>query len=172
MKRTTVGLIAGLMLGAPALAQEQTPPPVSGEEPPGAPPEEPSIPGQELREIPSPLPRGPQEAPTEGTGGSGQQQPATESDTEGQRGETKQLAGRVLGSSPGILYVEGDQGAAIPLRVTHATRLGDRRIPRDQAIGTYLRKELSPGKSVRVTFDVRTHEDGRLENVATTLHVQ
>ncbi|MFP2925580.1 hypothetical protein ACLESO_10245 [Pyxidicoccus sp. 3LG] len=172
MKRTTVGLIAGLMLGSPALAQEP-PTPVDGEERPGTPPPQPlSPPGQAPRNSPI-SPRDsegqePQEAPTEGTGGAGQQ-PAPEPDTESPRGETKELTARVLGASPGILYVEGKEGAAIPLRVTHATRVAGRRVPREQSIDSFLKKELAPGKSVRVTFDVRTHEDGKLENVVSTL---
>ena len=153
-----MGLIAGLMLGPPALAWGQdVPPPAETPPRPGAP----TSPGTSGTEPPGP-------PPVQGTGGAGQQ-PAPESDSEAPRGETKALSARVLGVSPGILYVEDDSGAAIPLRVTHATRVEGRRIPREQAIDGFLRKEFKPGASVRATFDVRTHADGMRENVAGTV---
>ncbi|WP_205525700.1 hypothetical protein [Pyxidicoccus trucidator] len=119
------GVVAGLMLGAQALAQGSAPPPV--------------------------------------------QPPAPE--TESVQGREQVLSGRVLGASTGILYIESELGPAVPLRVTHATRLQGRRIPREQGIEAYLRQALPPGKTVRVTFDVRTHDDGTPENVVRTLDV-
>ncbi|NMO19060.1 hypothetical protein HPC49_28365 [Pyxidicoccus fallax] len=90
-------------------------------------------------------------------------------DTESVPGERKELTGRVLGASPGILYVESAHGPAVPLRVTHATRLAGRRIPREQSVEAFLRQSLPPGSPVRATFDVRTHPDGTPENVASTV---
>jgi hypothetical protein len=46
------------------------------------------------------------------------------------------------------------------------------RIPRAQGVEAHLRKALPPGTSVRVTFDVRTFEDGTPANVVRTLEVQ
>lgn len=116
MKRTAMGVFAGLMLGAPALAQAPSPPPAVQEE--------------------------------------------------GARGEQRELTARVLGSGDGYLYLESAQGPVIPMRVTHATRITGRRIPRSEAIPAWLRRELEPGQPLRVRFDVRVHPDGTPENVA------
>ena len=125
MKRTTLGLLAGLMMmGAPALAQAPTP------------------------------------------------DRAPEPETESVQGEEQVLTGRVLGAGTGILYIESTQGPAVPLRVTHATRVQGRRIPRARGVEGYLRQALPPGTPVRVTFDVRTHEDGTPENVVRTLDMR
>ncbi len=118
-----MGCVAGLMLGAQALAQGSVPPPMQPPEP----------------------------------------------ETESLQGRVQVLTGRVLGTSTGILYIEVAQGPAVPLRVTHATRIQGRRIPREQSVEAYLRKALPPGGTVHVTLDVRTHEDGTPENVARTL---
>lgn len=125
MKRTALGCVAGVMLGAQALAQGAPPSPAQPPEP----------------------------------------------ETESLQGREQVLSGRVLGASTGILYVESEQGPVIPLRVTHATRIQGRRIPREQGVEAYLRKVLPPGGAVRVTLDVRIHEDGTPENVARTLDV-
>ncbi|MCY1014623.1 hypothetical protein [Pyxidicoccus sp. MSG2] len=124
MKRTTLGLLAGLMLGAPALAQAPTPA------------------------------RAPEPAETESV-----------------QGEERVLSGRVVGAGTGLLYIESTQGPVVPLRVTHQTRVQGQRIPREQAVQAHLQKTLPPGTSVRVTFDVRTHEDGTPENVVRTVDV-
>jgi hypothetical protein len=124
MKRTTLGLLAGLMLGAPALAQAPTP------------------------------------------------ARAPEPDTESVQGEEHVLSGRVLGAGTGLLYIESAQGPVVPLRVTHATRVQGQLIPRVQGVEAHLRQALPPGTAVRVTFDVRTHEDGTPENVVRTLDMQ
>lgn len=125
MKRTTLGLLAGLMMmGAPALAQAPTP------------------------------------------------DRAPEPEAESVQGEEQVLTGRVLGAGTGLLYIESTQGPAVPLRVTHATRVRGQRIPRARGIEGYLRQALPPGTPVRVTFDVRTHEDGTPENVVRTLDMR
>lgn len=111
MKRTAVGVLAALMLGAPALGQ----------------------------------------------------------DDESARGEPRELTARVLGAEAGYLHVESVQGAVIPVRVTHATRVTGRRIPRSEAIAAWLRQELEPGQPVRIRFDVRVHPDGTPENVASSV---
>ncbi|QSQ27167.1 hypothetical protein JY651_20625 [Pyxidicoccus parkwayensis] len=122
MKRTTLGLLAGLTLwSVPALAQAPEPP--SG------------------------------------------------ADTESVQGEEHSLSGRVLRAGTGILYVESTEGPAVPLRITHATRVQGQRIPRAQGVETYLSDAFPPGTSVRVTFDVRTLEDGTPQNVVRTVEV-
>jgi hypothetical protein len=93
-------------------------------------------------------------------------------ETERLEGPERRLSGRVLGASTGVLYVESATGPSVPLRVTHATRVGGRRIPREQGVETYLRQAFPPGGTVHVTFDVRTHEDGTPENVVRTLDVR
>lgn len=118
MKRTTLGLLAGLLFSAPVLAR------------------------------------------------------APEPETESEQGKEHVLSGRVLGTGTGLLYVESAQGPAIPLRVTHASRVKGQRIPREQAVEAYLRGAFPPGTSVRVTFDVRTLEDGTPENVVRTVEVK
>ena len=138
MKRKSVGLLAGLLLGAQAVAW-------------GAP----ALPAQER----PPATRGESSAPA----------PPAGSDTETPEGEQKELRGRVLGASPGVLYIESERGPAVPLRVTHATRLDGRRIPREQSVEAFLRQSLPPGTTVRATFDVRTHPDGTPENVASAV---
>lgn len=95
--------------------------------------------------------------------------PPPEPETESLQGREQVLTGWVLGAGTGTLHVESAQGPAVRLRVTHATRIQGRRIPREQTIESYLRKALPPGEAVRVTLDVRIHEDGTPENVARTL---
>jgi hypothetical protein len=121
MKRTTRGLIAGLMLGTQALA--------SG-------------------------PSRPTEART---------------DAEGVPGVQRELSGRVLGASPGLLHIQSERGPAIPVRVTHATRVGGGRVPRARSVEAFLQELLPPGTSVRATFDVRTLTDGTPQNVASAI---
>jgi hypothetical protein len=90
-------------------------------------------------------------------------------DAEGVPGESRALTGRVVGTGPGLLYLQPEQGPVIPLRVTHATRLAGRRIPREQSVEAFLRQSLPPGTPVHATFDVRAHPDGTPENVASAV---
>ena len=68
-----------------------------------------------------------------------------------------------------VLYIEGAQGEAIPLRVTHETKLDGQALKRDQRIESHLKKEFQPGEEVRASFEIKTERRGELENVATTL---
>ncbi|HZI13634.1 MAG TPA: hypothetical protein VE153_24870 [Myxococcus sp.] len=92
--------------------------------------------------------------------------PALAQDEEGARGEPRELTARVIGAASGYMHVESAQGAVIPVRVTHATRVGGERIPRSKAIAAWLSRELEMGEEVRVRFDVRFLRDGTPENVA------
>ncbi len=92
--------------------------------------------------------------------------PALAQTGEGARGEPRELTARVVGAESGYMHVESAQGAVIPVRVTHATRVGGERIPRSAAIATWLSRELEKGEEVRVRFDVRFLADGTPQNVA------
>jgi hypothetical protein len=92
--------------------------------------------------------------------------PALAQNQEGARGQPRELTARVIAAESGYMHVESAQGAVIPVRVTHATRVGGERIPRSQAIASWLSRELELGEEVRVRFDVRFLRDGTPQNVA------
>lgn len=103
------------------------------------------------------------------SGDSARPSPAPSSADEGTPGALRAFSGPVLGAAPGTLFITGPSGAAIPIRVTHQTRIAGVTVPRDQDIETYLREHLKPGRSVRVQFDVRPFSDGTPQNVASTV---
>lgn len=88
------------------------------------------------------------------------------------QGEQKELTGKVLSSHEKELYIQGEDGAAVPIRITHQTELEGKRLKKDQRVESHLKKEFRPGEEVRTSFTVRTDKRGKSENLATSVEKQ
>lgn len=71
----------------------------------------------------------------------------------------KELTGKVVGVKADDLLVESDQGAIIPLRVSHQTMVDGKELKKDQRIESHLKKEFMPGAEVRASFDIEKMEN-------------
>jgi hypothetical protein len=85
----------------------------------------------------------------------------------GQPGE-KELSGKVLGVEEKVLWIEGEEGEAVPIRITHKTMVLGQRIKDDQRIRTHLGK-LMPGEEVRASFTLKKGHLGKYENEAVSV---
>ena len=90
--------------------------------------------------------------------------------TQGQ--EAKEITGTVLGVEGKTLWIEGDQGAAIPVRVTHQTELDGQKLKKDQRIESHLKKQFQPGEEVRASFKLDKKHLGKEENAAVSIEKQ
>lgn len=97
---------------------------------------------------------------------------AAAQDQPAQGQETKEISGTVLGVEGKTLWIEGDQGAAIPVRVTHQTQLEGQRLKRDQRIEPHLKKQFQPGEEVRASFTLNKKHLGKEENAAVSIEKQ
>ncbi|KFE60144.1 hypothetical protein DB31_6015 [Hyalangium minutum] len=71
----------------------------------------------------------------------------------------KELTGRVVGVKSDDLLVESEQGAIIPLRVSHQTMVDGKELKKDQRIESHLKKEFQPGAEVRASFGIEKMEN-------------
>lgn len=72
----------------------------------------------------------------------------------------KELTGKVVGVKADDLLVQtDDQGAIIPLRVSHQTMVDGKELKKDQRIESHLKKEFQPGAEVRASFDTEKMEN-------------
>lgn len=89
----------------------------------------------------------------------GQTQQTQTQQTQMQQGQ-KELTGKVVGvRSDDLLVQTDDQGAIIPLRVSHQTMVDGKELKKDQRIESHLKKEFQPGAEVRASFDIQKMEN-------------
>lgn len=98
-----------------------------------------------------------------------QMEPREQQEMQQRMGEQKEISGRVLGTHRETLFLEGENGVAIPVRVSHQTNIEGKRIRRGERVESHLRREFPPGEEVRASFSLVRTREGRLENVATEL---
>lgn len=82
-----------------------------------------------------------------------------------------EISAEVLGIEGKTLWLQGDEGEAIPIQVTHQTMLQGERVKDDQRIKGRLEKSFQPGQEVRASFDVKQH-GGKYENQAISIDKQ
>jgi hypothetical protein len=82
----------------------------------------------------------------------------------GQQMGQSQINGTVVGYRSDELLIKGDNGAVVPIKVTHKTQLDGKMVKKDQHIESHLKKEFKEGEQVRTSFDV-----DKQDNVARTI---
>ncbi|RJS15761.1 hypothetical protein DRW03_32250 [Corallococcus sp. H22C18031201] len=175
-KLTTVGLLTGLMLGGTALAQDMT--------------DKAQDAANQAQDSASQAQDSANQAKdkakdmSNGMGGSGSSQTPSDSSMgtggasatapsgSSMQGEKKEMTAKVLGMSSDSLFLEGDNGVAIPVKVTHETQLAGKKLKKDDRIESHLKKDFQMGEEVRTSFEVKHHKDGKVENVATSIDKQ
>lgn len=90
----------------------------------------------------------------------GTQQPRAETQM-----EENQLTGRITEIREDTLFVQTEDGAVVPLQVTHETTLEGKRIERGARVGRELRNQYREGEEVRASFELR----GKTQNHATSI---
>ncbi|MBJ6763582.1 hypothetical protein JGU66_22665 [Myxococcaceae bacterium JPH2] len=169
-KLTTVGLLTGLMLGGTALAQDMT--------------DKAQDAANQAQDSANQAKDTAKDTANQGMGGSGSSQmpsdpnmgtggaSATAPSGSSMQGEKKEMTAKVLGMSSDSLFLEGDKGVAIPVKVTHETQLAGKKLKKDERIESHLKKDFQMGEEVRTSFEVKHHKDGKVENVATSIDKQ
>jgi len=86
-----------------------------------------------------------------------------------QQAQKKELKGKILSVHEKTLWIEGENGEAVPLVVSHETMLMGQRLKRDQRIESHLRKEFQQGEEVRASFEIKREREGKIENIAVSV---
>lgn len=89
--------------------------------------------------------------------------------TQQQAEQPGEMTGKVLSVHERTIYLEGAQGEAVPIRVTHETTLNGERLRRDSRIEHRLREDFQPGEEVRTSFEPHREREGRYENRAVSV---
>ncbi len=84
-------------------------------------------------------------------------------------GKQIELTGRVLSVEEKTVWIEGEKGEAVPLRVTHETSLQGQHLKKDQRIESHLHRQFQPGEEVRASFQVQKERAGKYENRAVSI---
>ncbi|AKQ67868.1 hypothetical protein A176_004780 [Myxococcus hansupus] len=144
MKLKVMGMIAGLAWGGAALAQgtqDSTMP----QEPPM---QDPSMPQD-------PAGTQPPRSGSEMSGGMGGSQ------MQGQQ----ELSGSIVAVKRDKLYIKDENGAVVPVGVTHSTQIDGKTIEKHRDIHSHLRREIKEGDQVRTRFNV----EKTTENMASSV---